>query len=358
VRALDYACFIRGDREPVFKSRINDFRARGLLGNDFLDLWTRIGADFFSHAGSDEPEVIAIRSAFGGVEFPGPVVVTPEVMSRLNRLIPMAPLHIPVVRLLIRGAEERFPGVPVVLVFETSFFRDLPPREYLYAINREVADELGLRRYGFHGLYHQAACGSVSAGRSRNGSGQAGRIISICLEPKPEAAAIIGRRPVTVTSGVTPLEGIPGARTCGELDPSIVLYLQRKLGWGPERINRILTEQSGLLGLAGEPVTLKELYESDDAELKPVRERISYHLLQACGAGMAAMGGLDTIVFSGRYNQIGSIVGPWLSSRLDFSDGPIKKAIELKNFNEPLERIVSDIASVEVLRSASRVEVG
>ena len=180
----------------------------------------------------------------------------------------------------------------------------------------------------------------------KRGIRAAARVLSLCLGPRPELAAVIGSRQLMVTSGATPLEGIPGETVCGELDPSVVLTLREKMEWGPEEINMVLTQESGLLGLVGEPTTIQTLFESDNPDVKEAREIVQYRILQACGAGIAAMGGLDAIVFSGRYAAVGELHGPWLASRLVPRN---QQGISFERFEESLERIVADVASAAAL---------
>jgi acetate kinase len=257
------------------------------------------------------------------------------------------------------------PDAPVVFFFETAFFADLPARERIYGLDADMTKALGLRRFGFHGIFHEAACREASR-RPRAGNGGTdvcegergrrapARILSICLEPRPELAAVIGSRPVMVTSGATPLEGLPGETTCGEIDPSIVLTLARKLHWGPEEVNAALTRDSGLTGLVGRPVTFAEAFTSSDGEVKSALEIFKYRLLLACGAGLAAMGGVDAVVFSGRYARLGATLAPWLADRLEFPGVTRKAPIRTVIFEEPLDRILADSAPAAVLSGNSR----
>ena len=154
-----------------------------------------------------------------------------------------------------------------------------------------------------------------------------------------------------VTGGATPLEGLPGERSCGDLDPSIVLTLARDKGWGPEQINTVLTQQSGLLGLTGKPATLKDVLTSDDPAVDLAREVFRYRVLLASGAGMATMGGLDTIVFSGRDHAVSKNLGPWLASRLTLDRSANKREIPWTVFTKPVDRVIADVA-----RDVDRVE--
>jgi len=121
---------------------------------------------------------------------------------------------------------------------------------------------------------------------------------------------------VMVTGGSTPAEGLPGETSCGDLDPSVVLKLAGDGDWGPEGTSRLLTCESGLRGLVGRDVSLAEALESPDGESQLARDVFLHSLLRACGAGIAALGGLDAIVYSGRYASSAAVLHDWLNQRL------------------------------------------
>lgn len=242
----------------------------------------------------------------------------------------------------------------MVLFFETAFFSRLPRRESTYGIDRDVSESLALRRHGYHGIYHEAAC--AYAARERNTPPRAGRVLSICLEPHPEIAAVLGNHPIMCTSGATPLEGLPGHTSCGELDPSIVLMLARKMKWGPEQINTVLTQQSGLLGLAGCPVMLDDIFAPEAVDMELARAVLESRILSACGAGMAAMGGVDSIVFSGRFVQVGQILGPRIATRLTFRGGNEHRPPQWLCFTESLDRVLAERTEIALFESGVMAE--
>jgi acetate kinase len=351
-KGLGYSLFTTADRATplVPRGRVSALSAE--VQEDNIQTLRRIRRKCLKIAGCG-PDTIAIRVTFGGFEFDGRVVADEAVTQKLEALVPLAPLHLPLVLSLVKGCGEVFPGMPVVLDFETGFFAGLPAREHLYGLNAGLSKDLGVRRYGYHGIYHEAACRTVTRGRLELGQGSLTRMVSICLEPRSEVAAVLGRHPVMVTSGVTPVEGLPGQTSCGELDPSIVLTLAEKMGWGPEQINKVLTHESGLLGLVGRPVTLEEVFRSKADDVALARAVMQYRFLLAFGAAVAALGGLDVIVFSGRYAALGEILGPQLMSRLPAASGHGSEVASWTCFSEPLERILADNALGVALQNAS-----
>jgi len=349
---LDYAYMTNGQNCPTLSARVYDSQ-EAESDQEALDAaLQRIRRELSDTKSINEPEAIAVRVLFGGPDFHKPAVVTPEVIQKLESLIPYAPLHLPLVLALLRGCSEIFPGVPVVLVFETAFFAGLPAREYLYGLNADFLKTTGIRRYGFHGIFHKAAFRYISRRRKKKDLDRPARVLSICLEPQPEVAAVIGSRPLMVTSGVTPLEGIPGQTTSGEIDPTIVLTLLQRLGWGPEQINTLLTRDSGLSALAGERVALDSVLLSGQEKHQLARELLQYRFLLACGAGIAAMGGLDALVFSGRFAAAGKVLGPWLVSKLNCAIQPEENNVSCDCLYESLDRIIADTTSADVLATA------
>ncbi len=276
------------------------------------DLFPEFEKDL-EQAGMLPLDAIAVRGLFGGERFAESVFVSDSVLADLAVLAPQSPLHVPRLVQLAEVVRQRFPETPVVLGFETAFFVPLPERERHYGLDPELAHFHSLRRFGFHGIFHEAAC--LEAVRTM-GSPQAS-LLSICLEPRPELAACRGRRPVMVTGGSTPIEGLPGETSCGDLDPSVTLKLADADSLGPEGTSRVLTRESGLRGLAGRSVTLAEVLESPNDDLQLAREVFLHALLRAAGAGVAALGGLDAIVYSGRYASSASALHQWLNGRLN-----------------------------------------
>jgi len=266
-----------------------------------------------------KPSLICLRVPYGNTLFPEAVIADDAVLTRLETLIPQAPLHLPVTLAVARACKRLCQKIPLVLAFETSFFSALPERERSYALDPALAEQLGLLRSGYHGLYHQAALEHIlllSAKRMK----PAGKILSICLDKRPEITAVAKLRPLYVTSGATPLEGLPGECSSGEIDPFLVTMLAKKLSWGPEQINMMLTQESGLRGLLDESITLEALLASKDRKHRLAKKLFKYRVLLACGAGIAAMGGLDAIVFSGLYAKAGRFIAAFLKRKLKLSE--------------------------------------
>jgi acetate kinase len=359
---LTYTLFGSVDGRPLIDTCVNKHVTLNSDAAEMSDGLQKLARDVRA---AGRPDLVALRVRFGGAFFTGPTRVGLQTLALLESLVPQAPLHLPGTIRLITGCGDAFADVPVILLFETAFFTDLPRRECLYGIDPGLSDALSIRRFGYHGLFHEAACTQIISEQRRQGNTTPPRTISICLEPKPEIAAARGRRPVMVTSGATPLEGLPGHTTCGEIDPSIVLILAEQLKWGPERINAVLTRESGLRGLTGPALTFETLFanrakltipttagdpaDNDDAATELARQIVCYRLMNACGAALAALSGLDAIVFSGRYARLGEILGPYLVERLTFPGARRIGTIVWQCARKSLDRIMAETSQTALL---------
>ncbi len=312
---LKYGVFSEGGLLVVQQGQVAGFRTEHTVGRTLQSVLVRVAATCDENISGLTIDAIALHVAFGGDKFSEPVVVALKTVECLNSMICEAPMHIPPLLELISSCFRDLPGCPVVLFFETSFFVGLPECERLYAINPDLQTGFGLRRYGYHGIFHEAACASLMCDSVRSE-----RIISICLEPHAEIAAVVAGSPVMVSGGATPLEGLPGDTSSGEIDSGLLLSLSRMERWGPEQINTLLTQRSGLTGLVGSSVTLPDVMLSEQENVRLAREVMQYRILRQVGMALAAMNGFDRIVFSGRYARVGREIASWLVPKLPFSE--------------------------------------
>lgn len=299
---------------------------------------SRIGAAIATDPAGAGVDLLVIRSLFGGEEFPVSTLVDPGTLDRLARLTPAAPLQVEATRALIAEAAAVFPKVPVALAFETSFFARLPARETAYALPGMIAP--GTRRWGYHGLFHEAAADYALSSCALNPA--TARILSLCLEPNIELAAIRGRTPRMVTGGSTPLEGLPGERSCGDIDPSIPLALAADPAVGPEQVNLWLTRESGFTGMLGKPTTLGQVLRGKGARITRARELLLYRILLAAGSAVAALEGVDLVVFSGRYAGDAEVIADFLLPKLERAmDRPLL-SLPSRVYEAPIHRIVAE----------------
>ncbi|MFC5754801.1 acetate/propionate family kinase [Actinomadura rugatobispora] len=244
------------------------------------------------------PDAVGLRFVHGGPGFTAPTLVDDGVTARLHGLIGLAPLHQPLSLYALGEIRRALPGVPVVACFDTAFHATLPDAAATYAVPAEWRERFALRRYGFHGLSYAHAVGRAGELLGRDPAEL--RMVICHLGAGASLAAVEGGRSVDTTMGFTPLEGLVMATRAGSIDPGVPLWLLRH-GVPADEINDALEHRSGLLALAG------------TADMREVRARagrgdavaaaaldVYHHRLRACAAAMiAALGGLDALVFTG-----------------------------------------------------------
>lgn len=324
--------------------------------------------------------VVAIghRIVHGGTEFSGPVKLDEDVVARLDTLVPLAPLHQPHNLAPVRSIFALAPHVLQVGCFDTAFHTAQPPLAQAFALPPEIT-ERGVRRYGFHGLSYEyiasvlpalddaqaapppagsaaaqagagtqgglsavppvvpvllggapaaashAALGSAAPPAARHAAPLAGgRVVAAHLGNGASMCAMHGGRSMASTMGFTAVDGLPMGTRCGSVDPGLVLYLMDELQMGQSDIQRLLYQQSGLLGVSGISSDMRTLEQSGDPRARLAIDLMVYRIGRELGSLAAALGGLDGIVFSGGIGEnsvaLRSAVcrdAAWLGVRLD-----------------------------------------
>ena len=240
------------------------------------------------------------RVLHGGARFSDPALVTPAVIAGIEACIPLGPLHNPHNLLGIRIAQEFFPGLSQVAVFDTAFHATMPPCAYLYAVPMEWAEQHQARRYGFHGTSHRfvAADALTRLGLTDQPSG----IITVHLGNGCSCAAVRDGRSVDTTMGLTPLEGVVMGTRSGSVDPALIGYMAKRLELPADKIIDLLNKQSGLQGLSGLSNDMRTLVEHAEQGHKRARlaiEVFCYVLAKTIAGLVVPLGRLDAVVFTG-----------------------------------------------------------
>jgi acetate kinase len=254
----------------------------------FLLDWLR------ANAGGGRLIAIGHRVVHGGADYAAPVRVTPTVLARLERLVPLAPLHQPHNLLPIRTLAARLPDLPQVACFDTGFHSAQSPVARAFALPRELSDA-GVRRYGFHGLSYEYIASVLPQYDAR---AAAGRTIVLHLGNGASMCALLGGRSVATTMGFTAVDGLPMGTRTGSLDPGVLLYLMDEQGMDVRAIETLIYKRSGLLGVSGISSDMRELLESDHPHAHEAIELFCYRIGRELGSLAAALGGLDAIVFT------------------------------------------------------------
>jgi len=251
--------------------------------------------------GPEDLFAVGHRVVHGGEGFSDPAVIDGRVKQAIRDLFPLAPLHNPPNYEGIAGCEDLLPGVPQVAVFDTAFHQAIRKRAYLYAIPYELYEKDGIRRYGFHGTSHRYV--SLEAARVLGRGGDpAFRLITCHLGNGCSMAAIRGGKCVDTTMGLTPLEGLVMGTRSGDIDPAIVFHLIREKKMKPDDVDKLLNKQSGLHGLAGigsgDMRDVKKAAEGGNERAEYAMRVYVYRLKKYIGAYVAALEGLDALVFT------------------------------------------------------------
>lgn len=244
-------------------------------------------------------DAIGHRVVHGGAVFRHSVVVDGEVLKRIRSLDHLAPLHNPANRQGIAVALECLPGTPQVAVFDTTFFNTLPESAWRYALPKALADEHQIRRYGFHGISHRYVV--TETARLLACSPASLRLITLHLGNGASAAAVEGGRCVETSMGLTPQEGLVMGSRAGDLDPSILIYLQRHAGMSADDLETLLNRESGLRGLCGDSDMrlIRRRAQNGDADARLAIDIFVHRLRKYIGAYLAVLGGADALVFTG-----------------------------------------------------------
>ncbi|MFD8529847.1 acetate/propionate family kinase [Streptosporangium canum] len=258
--------------------------------------------------GLDSAELTAIghRVVHGGKTFTEPTLITDEVIRKIEELIPLAPLHNPANLTGIESARRLRPDLPQVAVFDTAFHSTISPAAATYAIDREVAERLSIRRYGFHGTSHAY----VSREAARAVGRPLGNVIVLHLGNGASASAVSAGRCMDTSMGMTPLEGLVMGTRSGDLDPAIVLYLGRTGGMSLEEIDALLNRRGGMLGLCGDNDmrAVQERLAAGDPDAELAFSVYCHRLRKYVGAYYAVLGTVDVIAFTGGVGENSPLV--------------------------------------------------
>lgn len=244
-------------------------------------------------------EAIAHRVVHGGEMFHEPVFINEDVIAQINALSELAPLHNPANALPIQWIQTRYPNLAQVAVFDTSFHQSMPDYAFHYAVPNRFYEEYSIRRYGFHGTSHEYITARFAALTDRELDEC--HIISMHLGNGGSICAIEFGESIDTSMGFTPMEGVIMGTRPGDLDASIPIYMIRHLGFSPDDVDRLLNNESGLLGLCGEndmrDIIAQSQQGNDLATL--ALDMYVYRINKLVGSYMAVMDQLDALVFTG-----------------------------------------------------------
>jgi acetate kinase len=258
------------------------------------------------------PTAVGHRVVHGGPDFDSPVVIDADVLERLERYVPLAPLHQPHNLAPIRSILARFPSLPQVACFDTAFHRGHARLADYYAIPQRFHAE-GVRRYGFHGLSYEYIAGRLPEVAPEIASG---RVIVAHLGSGASLCALAGGRSVESTMGFTALDGLPMGTRPGQIDPGVVLYLIEQKGMSAAEVQQLLYHECGLKGLSGISNDVRDLEASRDPAAEFALDYFCYRIALSTGMLASALGGLDAFVFTAGIGENSASIRSRIAARL------------------------------------------
>ncbi len=288
-----------------------------------------------------EPDVIGHRVVHGGERFSKPTLVSSEVLEEIESLIPLAPLHNPGNIAGIRACLEAFPSTPQVAVFDTAFHQTMPPASFRFAIDSELAKKHGIRKYGFHGTSFSYVTKETAEFLGKDSKDL--NLIILHIGNGASACAVKEGQSFDTSMGLSPLPGLVMGTRSGDIDPTVVFYLNRELGMSVDEIDVFLNKQSGLLGMTGSS-DMRDVFEksrTDQASrdaLEVYAQRIRFYL----GGYAALLGAVDAVVMTAGVGE--NSVG---FRELLFESRPLGIELDKKSNSRPNDgpRAISSAAS-------------
>ena len=261
---------------------------------------------------------VAHRIVHGGETFVRPTRIDDAVMDDLISVSKLAPLHNPPALEGIRAARASFPSLPHIGVFDTAFHSTLPPRARDYALPTELREKLGIRRFGFHGTNHAHVMSSVASFLKT--TPQELRIVSCHLGNGASAAAIEYGRSIETSMGMTPLEGLVMGTRAGDVDPGVLIAIQREAKLDVDQLDELLNKRCGLKGLTGtnDVREIEQRASQGDESCRAALTLYSHRVRKYIGAYAAVMGGVDVIAFTGGVGEGSASMRNRILQRLEF----------------------------------------
>ena len=260
--------------------------------------------------GFPPPDAAGHRFVHGGPRHHAPRRLDAELLASLREAVPFAPLHLPAALLGVEAVSARRPGIPQVACFDTDFHWSMPQVARRLPLPREL-DEAGVRRYGFHGLSYESVVAEIGAARL-------GRAVLAHLGNGASMAAVRDGRSVDTTMGLTPAGGFMMGTRTGDLDPGVLIHLLDAHGYDSRRLEELIDRRSGLLAISERTSDMRELLaaRSTDPRAELALEMFCYQAAKAAGALATALGGIDSLVFTGGIGEHAPPVRDGICARL------------------------------------------
>lgn len=306
-----------------------------------------------------DPKAIAgvgHRIVHGGIKFQASVRIDAAVEADIQQLTELAPLHNPPALAGLTSAQQLLPDVPQVAVFDTAFFKDLPPEAMTLPVPRQWTDDWGIRRFGFHGISHQYCASRAAEILSKPADSL--RLVVCHLGNGCSASAIRGGKPIDTSMSFTPLDGLMMGTRSGSIDPGVVLYLLKEGKIDRDGIDDSLNHKSGLIGVSGVSSDYQKVEAAANAGDNQARLALAIYVARVratIGAMAATLGGVDALVFAAGVGEHSSTFRATACANLDFMGVRLDPAL---NDAHPLDAdIAAAVAAVRILVIHTREEL-
>ena len=267
----------------------------------------------------DEVNAIGHRVVHGGEYFSTPVIITDDVINKVELAAELAPLHNKAAAQGMRACQAVMPGKPMVVVFDTAFHQSIPKERYIYPIPYEYYKKYGIRKYGFHGTSHMYV--SQRLAEIEKKSIENLKIVTCHLGQGSSICAVKGGKSVDTSMGLTPLAGIPMVTRSGDLDPSVVTYIMKKENMSAEEVENMLNKESGVMGISGLAPDFRVIeaasYE-DNERAALAMESFKYAIAGFIAKYAVAMNGIDAVVFTGGVGENQINIRKGICKQLEF----------------------------------------
>lgn len=336
--SIKYSLFDK-DKKKVWSQKIENFH-----DFDVISIFSALIESGFILSVSDI-QTIAHRIVFGGSEFVNPVLLTDSVISDLDKISDIAPLHNPPALKLIKQIKRLYPDLVQKAVFDTSFHHTLEPKAFLYGLPYKYYEQFKVRKYGFHGISHQYIAKKVAELEGKDDL----RIVSCHLGGGCSVCAIKNGKSIDTSMGFSPEEGLIMATRSGGVGAGAINYLQKKLDLDSNQMLDILNHKSGLLGISGISGDMREILSLDEPRAKLAVEMYCLNIAKTIGSYIPELGGLDVLTFTGGVGEGSGLIRQKVCDYLGYLDLFLySKANDLNEENSETKLISTSRSKVKV----------
>ncbi|WP_395491052.1 propionate kinase [Cedecea davisae] len=288
---------------------VNNGESVRLAHSDYEDALAAIALELEKRDLIKSVAYIGHRIAHGGAIFGESVLLTDDVVEKIREVSPLAPLHNYANLSGVASARQRFPGVPQVAVFDTSFHQTISPEAYLYGLPYRYFEEYGVRRYGFHGTSHRYV--SIQAAELPELKGAAPGLVIAHLGNGASVCAVVEGESVDTSMGMTPLEGLIMGTRCGDVDFGAMVWLARQTGQSLDDLEQVANTESGLLGLSGISSDLRALekaWRSGDGRAQLAIDTFVHRIARTIGGHATSLPHFDGLIFTGGIGENSALI--------------------------------------------------